>query len=166
MNRIAITGMGAVTPIGVNVAEFWKNLTSGLSGIGRLDRFTNDEIPVRVAAQIRNFKAEEHMPRRLAKDSSLFAQYAFAAAREALAQSGLDTGAEAERTGVTMGTSMSGVVDIAATQEEMTRSGENKVSPRFVMRWAWERPTYRKCHGSWAIPVTASFFAGYRSTNP
>ena len=132
MNRIAITGMGAVTPIGVNVAEFWKNLTSGLSGIGRLDRFTNDEIPVRVAAQIRNFKAEEHMPRRLAKDSSLFAQYAFAAAREALAQSGLDTGAEAERTGVTMGTSMSGVVDIAATQEEMTRSGENKVSPRFV----------------------------------
>lgn len=132
MNRIAITGLGAVTPIGNNVADFWNNLTSGISGIGRLDRFDNTEIPVRVAAQIRGFKAEEHMPRRLAKDSSLFSQYAFAAASEALMQSGLDTRAEAWRTGIVMGTSMSGVVDIAATQDEMTRTGESKVSPRFV----------------------------------
>ena len=124
--------MGAVTPIGDSVAEFWKNLVEGRSGIGRLDRFVNDEIPVRVAAEVRDFNAADHMPRRIAKDSSLFAQYAFAAAAEALAQSRLDTAAEGWRTGLVMGTSMSGIVDIAETQEEMTRSGESKVSPRFV----------------------------------
>lgn len=132
MKRIAITGMGAVTPIGDSVAEFWKNLVAGRSGIGRLDRFVNGDIPVRVAAEVRDFNAADHMPRRIAKDSSLFAQYAFAAAAEALQQSGLDTGAEAWRTGLVMGTSMSGIVDVARTQEEMTASGESKVSPRFV----------------------------------
>ena len=55
MQRIAITGMGAMTPIGKSVAEFWQSLTAGVSGIGRLDRFHNDDIPVRVAALIRDF---------------------------------------------------------------------------------------------------------------
>ena len=134
MKRIVISGMGAVTPIGGCVADFWKNLTAGMSGIGKLTRFDNAEIPVRVAALINDFHPEEHMPRRLAKDSSLFSQYAFAAAAEALRQSGLDTAAEAWRTGRVMGTAMSGVTDIAKTQEEMSLSGESKVSPRFVPR--------------------------------
>ena len=134
MKRIVISGMGAVTPIGGCVADFWKNLTAGMSGIGKLTRFDNAEIPVRVAALINDFHPEEHMPRRLAKDSSLFSQYAFAAATEALRQSGLDTAAEAWRTGIVMGTAMSGVTDIAKTQEEMSLSGESKVSPRFVPR--------------------------------
>lgn len=134
MKRIVISGIGAVTPIGGCVADFWKNLTAGMSGIGKLTRFDNAEIPVRVAALINDFHPEEHMPRRLAKDSSLFSQYAFAAAAEALRQSGLDTAAEAWRTGIVMGTAMSGVTDIAKTQEEMSLSGESKVSPRFVPR--------------------------------
>ena len=109
-------------------------VTGASSGIGKLTRFVNAEIPVRVAALINDFHPEEHMPRRLAKDSSLFSQYAFAAAAEALRQSGLDTAAEAWRTGIVMGTAMSGVTDIAKTQEEMSLSGESKVSPRFVPR--------------------------------
>ena len=132
MSRIAITGMGAVTPVGTGVGEFWRSLVSGRCGIGVLDRFTDEDIPVRVAALVRGFDAGLYMPRRLAKDSSRFSQYAFAAAAEALGQSGLDMAFEAGRTGITMGTAMAGVVDIAATQEEMTRSGESKVSPRFV----------------------------------
>ena len=132
MSRIAITGMGAVTPVGIGVGEFWRSLVSGRCGIGVLDRFTDEDIPVRVAALVRGFDAGLYMPGKLAKDSSRFSQYAFAAAAEALGQSGLDTASEAGRTGVTMGTAMAGVVDIAATQEEMTRSGESKVSPRFV----------------------------------
>lgn len=124
--------MGAVTPVGTGVGEFWRSLVSGRCGIGVLDRFTDDDIPVRVAALVRGFDAGLYMPGKLAKDSSRFSQYAFAAAAEALGQSGLDTASEAGRTGVTMGTAMAGVVDIAATQEEMTRSGESKVSPRFV----------------------------------
>lgn len=132
MSRIAITGMGAVTPVGTGVGEFWRSLVSGRCGIGVLDRFTDEDIPVRVAALVRGFDAGLYMPGKLAKDSSRFSRYAFAAAAEALGQSGLDTASEAGRTGVTMGTAMAGVVDIAATQEEMTRSGESKVSPRFV----------------------------------
>ena len=132
MSRIAITGMGAVTPVGTGVGEFWRSLVSGRCGIGVLDRFTDEDIPVRVAALVRGFDAGLYMPRRLAKDSSRFSQYVFAAAAEALGQSGLDMAFEAGRTGITMGTAMAGVVDIAATQEEMTRSGESKVSPRFV----------------------------------
>ena len=132
MSRIAITGMGAVTPVGTGVGEFWRSLVSGRCGIGVLDRFTDEDIPVRVAALVRGFDAGLYMPGKLAKDSSRFSQYAFAAAAEALGQSGLDTAYEAGRTGITMGTAMAGVVDIAATQEEMTRSGESKVSPRFV----------------------------------
>lgn len=132
MSRIAITGMGAVTPVGTGVGEFWRSLVSGRCGIGVLDRFTDEDIPVRVAALVRGFDAGLYMPGKLVKDSSRFSQYAFAAAAEALGQSGLDTAAEAGRTGITMGTAMAGVVDIAATQEEMTRSGESKVSPRFV----------------------------------
>lgn len=124
--------MGAVTPVGTGVGEFWRSLVSGRCGIGVLDRFTDVDIPVRVAALVRGFDAGLYMPGKLAKDSSRFSQYAFAAAAEALGQSGLDTASEAGRTGVTMGTAMAGVVDIAATQEEMTRSGESKVSPRFV----------------------------------
>ena len=124
--------MGAITPVGTGVGEFWRSLVSGRCGIGVLDRFTDEDIPVRVAALVRGFDAGLYMPRRLAKDSSRFSQYAFAAAAEALGQSGLDTASEAGRTGITMGTAMAGVVDIAATQEEMTRSGESKVSPRFV----------------------------------
>lgn len=124
--------MGAVTPVGTGVGEFWRSLVSGRCGIGVLDRFTDVDIPVRVAALVRGFDAGLYMPGKLAKDSSRFSQYAFAAAAEALGQSGLDTASEAGRTGITMGTAMAGVVDIAATQEEMTRSGESKVSPRFV----------------------------------
>ena len=124
--------MGAVTPVGTGVGEFWRSLVSGRCGIGVLDRFTDEDIPVRVAALVRGFDAGLYMPGKLAKDSSRFSQYAFAAAAEALGQSRLDTAAEAGRTGITMGTAMAGVVDIAATQEEMTRSGESKVSPRFV----------------------------------
>ena len=124
--------MGAITPVGTGVGEFWRSLVSGRCGIGVLDRFTDEDIPVRVAALVRGFDAGLYMPGKLAKDSSRFSQYAFAAAAEALGQSGLDTASEAGRTGITMGTAMAGVVDIAATQEEMTRSGESKVSPRFV----------------------------------
>ena len=74
MSRIAITGMGAVTPVGTGVGEFWRSLVSGRCGIGVLDRFTDEDIPVRVAALVRGFDAGLYMPGKLAKDSSRFSQ--------------------------------------------------------------------------------------------
>ena len=131
-NRIVITGMGAVTPLGTGVRTYWERLTAGQSGIGPISRFDTADLPVKLAAEVRDFLPEDHMPRRLAKDAARFSRYAYAAAAEALAQSGLDARSDAARTGIVMGTAMSGVAETAAEQEEVCRSGELKVSPRFV----------------------------------
>jgi 3-oxoacyl-[acyl-carrier-protein] synthase II len=132
MKKIVITGMGAITPIGIGVKEYWKNLIAGKCGIRKITRFSTEELPVKVAAQVEDFVAEEHMPKRLAKDAALFSQFAYGAAEEALTQSGLDCQAESRRIGITMGTAMSGVVSTAETQEQITATGKTKVSPRFV----------------------------------
>ena len=130
--RIVVTGMGAVTPIGLNVTQYWGNLITGKCGIRNISRFPTADLPVKDAAEVTVFNTEEVIPRRVARDNSLFVQFAYAAACEALEQSGLNCAAEASRIGVIMGTAMSGVADIASTQEEVTASGNSKVSPRFV----------------------------------
>ena len=79
-NRIVITGMGAVTPIGTGVRTYWERLVAGESGIGPIGRFDTAELPVKLAAEVRDFRPEEHLPRRLAKDAALFSRYAYAAA--------------------------------------------------------------------------------------
>jgi 3-oxoacyl-[acyl-carrier-protein] synthase II len=132
MKKIVITGMGAVTPIGIGVKEYWKNLIAGKCGIGSITRFSVNDLAVKVAAQVRDFDPAALLPKRLAKDAALFSQFAYVAADEALAQSGLDCEAESRRIGITMGTAMSGIVSTAETQEQMTASGKTKVSPRFV----------------------------------
>ncbi|MCF0172744.1 MAG: beta-ketoacyl-[acyl-carrier-protein] synthase family protein [Bacteroidales bacterium] len=130
-DRIVITGMGAVTPIGCNVEEYWKNLIACKSGIGLISRFPTDDYPVKVAAEVTGFQ-KDALPKRVSRDNALFAQFAYAAAEEAIAQSGIDCEAEANRIGITMGTAMSGVAEIAATQAEMTATGTSKISPKFV----------------------------------
>jgi 3-oxoacyl-[acyl-carrier-protein] synthase II len=132
MKKIVITGMGAVTPIGIGVKEYWKNLIAGKCGIGPITRFSVNDLAVKVAAQVRDFDPAALLPKRLAKDAALFSQFAYVAAEEALAQSGLDCEAESRRIGITMGTAMSGIVSTAETQEQITASGKTKVSPRFV----------------------------------
>ncbi len=132
MKKIVITGMGAVTPIGIGVKSYWNNLIAGACGVGTITRFDTASLPVKVAAEVRDFVPEEHMPKRLARDAALFSQFAYAAAEEALAQSGLDCQAESYRIGITMGTAMSGIADTCDTQAEMSLSGKAKVSPRFV----------------------------------
>ncbi len=132
MKKIVITGMGAVTPIGIGVKEYWKNLIAGKCGIRKITRFSTEGVPVKVAAEVADFDPTVRLPKRLAKDAALFSQFAYAAADEALEQSGLDCQAETRRIGIAMGTAMSGIVNTAETQAQMTASGRNKISPRFV----------------------------------
>lgn len=129
-NRLVITGMGAVTPIGIGVSAYWDALTAGRCGIGRITRFDASALPVQIAAELKDFDPAEHMPKTLARTMDPFMQFAFVAAQEALADSGLDIEPEAERIGITMGTAMSGVTTIAHTQEEY--DGGRRVGPRFV----------------------------------
>lgn len=129
-NRLVITGMGAVTPIGIGVSAYWDALTAGRCGIGRITRFDASALPVQIAAELKDFDPAEHMPKTLARTMDPFMQFAFVAAQEALADSELDIEPEAERIGITMGTAMSGVTTIAHTQEEY--DGGRRVGPRFV----------------------------------
>lgn len=128
--RLVITGMGAVTPIGVGVPEYWKNLLAGACGIGPITRFDASGLPVRIAAEARGFDPRDHMPGALARTMDPFMQFAFAAAGEALHDSGLKPEAEPDRIGLTMGTAMAGVTTVTRTQAELDAG--KRVGPRFV----------------------------------
>lgn len=129
MKKIVITGMGAVTPIGIGVDEYWKNLIAGKSGIDRIKSFDPSELAVQFAGEIKNFDPTDHLEKDMVRKTDPFMQYAYIAAKEALTQSGLTI--DPERTGIVMGTAMAGVSATAFTQEELT-AAHKKVGPRFI----------------------------------
>ncbi|NLT40200.1 MAG: beta-ketoacyl-[acyl-carrier-protein] synthase family protein [Clostridiales bacterium] len=127
--RIVITGMGAVTPVGVGAEKYWSGLVRGDCGIGDITRIDASRLPVKKAAEVRNFDPREHLPARLVKDLDTFMQYAFVAAEEAICQSRIDI--DPLRTGVVMGTALAGLALIGATQEGLIERGK-QAGPRFV----------------------------------
>ena len=129
--KIVVTGMGAVTPIGAGVEEYWTNLTGGVCGVGPITRFDPSALAVRIAAEVREFHPERHMPKPLIGQTDAFTQYAYVAAAEAL---GGTLPAEPERTGIVMGTALAGVATTANTQEVLTNAVHKNVGPRFVPR--------------------------------
>lgn len=129
--KIVVTGMGAVTPIGTGVEEYWANLIDGVCGIGPITRFDASRLAVRIAAEVKEFHLERHMPKQLIRQTDAFTQYAYVAAEEAL---GGTLPAEPEHTGIVMGTAMAGVATTANTQEILTNAVHKNVGPRFVPR--------------------------------
>ncbi len=130
MKKIVITGMGAVTPLGIGVDTFWKNLTEGKSGIDTIKSFDPSELAVQIAGEVKDFNPSEYMPKDLIRKTDPFMQYAYTAAKEAINQSGITI--EPERTGIVMGTAMSGISSIAFTQDALSGASHKKVGPRFV----------------------------------
>lgn len=128
-NRIVITGMGAVTPIGIGVEAYWNSLIAGKCGIDRLTHLDVSGLPVQIGGEVRDFDPTRFIPRSQVNKMARFTQFAYAAAGEALADSGLTI--DPQRTGLVMGTAMNGVAEICETQDQYTRTGK-KVSPRFV----------------------------------
>lgn len=129
--KIVVTGMGAVTPVGCGVEDYWNNLINGECGIDRIMRFDAESLAVKIAAEVKDFDIEAHMPKKMIHETDAFTQYAFVAAKEALGD-GLP--ADPERTGIVMGTAMAGVATTAATQEILTNAVHKNVGPRFVPR--------------------------------
>lgn len=139
---IVITGMGAITPIGNSVEEYWKNVTNGVCGIEKITRFDTSELPVKIAGEIKDFEPTDYMPKKLTREMDPFMQYGYAAAMEALNQAGekpvdgevadADRIAEPTRMGVVIGTALGGMTPIAETQDGVSRGEHKKVSPRFV----------------------------------
>ena len=130
-SRLVVTGMGAVTPVGIGVEEYWNNLTAGRCGVGLITRFDTTELPVKIAAEVRDFDAEKYMSKKLMREMDVFMQYGYAAAMEAIGQAG-EPAAEPERMGIVVGTAMGGLSPIAETQDGVSRGEHKKVSPRFV----------------------------------
>ena len=128
--KLVITGMGAVTPIGVGVPAYWKALTEGICGVGPITRFDASALPVQIAAELKNFDPTAYLPKTLARTMDAFMQYAFIAAEEALRNSNLAIEQEDERVGIVMGTAMDGVTTVAETQAAFDAG--HRVGPRFV----------------------------------
>lgn len=130
-NRLVITGMGAVTPIGIGVKEYWRNLVDGKCGVEKITRFDTTELPVKIAAEVKDFQAEKYMSKKLTREMHVYMQYGYAAAMEAIEQAG-EPAAEPERMGIVVGTALGGISPIAETQDGVSRGEHKKVSPRFV----------------------------------
>ena len=114
--RVVITGLGAVTPIGLTAMESWQAVKDGVCGIAPITQFDPTGMKVQVAAEVKGFDPAAFMPKSLARTMAPFMQYAFAAGEEALADSGLEIGREPDRVGIVMGTAMDGVTTVAETQ--------------------------------------------------
>ena len=130
MKKIVITGMGAVTPIGIGVDNYWENITAGVSGIDTIKSFDASELAVQIAGEVKNFNPSDYMPKDLIRKTDPFMQYAYIAAEEALKQSNLEI--EPERAGIVMGTAMNGIATIAFTQDALSSAAHKKVGPRFI----------------------------------
>ena len=129
-NTLVITGMGAVTPVGIGVDEYWRALIEGCCGVGPITRFDASALPVQIAAELKDFEPTDFMPKSLARTMDPFMQFAFAAAEQALADSGLAIESESDRVGIVMGTAMDGVTTVAQTQAAFDEG--HRVGPRFV----------------------------------
>ena len=88
--RVVVTGLGAVTPIGNNVKDFWAGIREGKVGIGPITKFDTTDYKVKIAAEVKDFNAKDHMDPRSARRMDPFCQYAVTAAKEALEDSGID----------------------------------------------------------------------------
>ncbi len=130
MKKIVITGMGAVTPVGIGVDEYWKNITAGVSGIDTIKSFDASELAVQVAGEIKDFTPTDYLEKDLVRKTDPFMQYAYIAAEEALKQSNVEI--EPERTGIVIGTAMAGVATTAFTQDALSGASHKKVGPRFI----------------------------------
>ena len=119
--ELVITGLGAVTPVGVGVEAYWSGLLSGRCGIGEILGVDHAALPIHHAAQVRDLNPKDYLPTRLVMDLEPYMQYAYIAAMEALEDSGLPDGGD--RTGLVMGTALHGVDIIGRTQETFDKKG-------------------------------------------
>lgn len=131
--RVVVTGMGAVTPIGNNVEEFWKGIQAEKTGFGPITYFDTTNYKCKVAAEVKDFHPEEYMDKKSARRMELFCQYAVAATAQAIKDSGLDMEKEDPyRVGCSVG---NGVGSLQVMQKDYLRlleKGPTKVSPLLV----------------------------------
>ena len=131
--RVVVTGMGAITPIGLNVEEFWEGIKQGKTGFAPITRFDASEYRSKLAAEVKDFDAKEYMDFKTAKRMELFCQYAVAASKEALEDSGLNLEKEDPyRVGVAIGSGIGSLQAMEREHSKLLEKGPNRVAPLLV----------------------------------
>ncbi len=131
--RAVVTGMGAITPIGNDVATYWSNLVAGVSGVARISAFDPSDAEVQIAAEIKDFDPKDWMDFKQARRMSRFAQIAVAAARQAIDDSGLQIGDHnRDDIAVVVNTGGGGLQEVAIGEMTLHEKGGNRVSPFMV----------------------------------
>ncbi len=132
MRRVVVTGLGAISPLGNDWRSTWEGAVSGRSGIDFISSFDATSFPVRVAAEVKGFDAGEVVGPKEARRLDRNVVLAVAAAREAVADAGLDSAYEPARVGVLFGTAIGGLIGIAEQHDVLRERGADRVSPYFI----------------------------------
>ncbi len=133
MRRVVVTGVGAVSPVGLTAKESFDNACKGVSGIGKITRFDASDFSVRIAGEVKGFNPLDYVPKKDLKKIDLFSLYAIAASEEALKNSGIDLDREDPfRVGVSIGSGIGGLATIEKYNEALIKRGQKGVSPFFI----------------------------------
>ena len=128
--RVVVTGLGIVSPVGLNLKESWDNILAGTSGVAPITEYDVDEYPVRFAATVKNFDASHVIPVKDQKKMDVFIHYGLVAAEEALQDSGLEiTEENADRIGVSIGSGIGGLPMIETCHSKMLEGGPPMPEP-------------------------------------
>ncbi len=133
MQRVVITGVGALTPIGLSMEETWKGFLEGRCGVARVNCFDPEKFSSHVAAEVKDFSPDPFIEPRESKKMDRFVQFAMAASQMAVTDSGIDFASEnMERAGVYIGSGIGGISTIEKQKEVMDQKGPRRISPFLI----------------------------------
>ena len=131
--RVVVTGLGAITPIGNNVKDYWEGLKTGKCGIDTITAFDVTDFKVKLAAEVKNYNPEEYLDKRSARRLDRFTQFAIIAAREAMKDSGITKeNTDMERVGTFIGSGIGGLDTIEKENRVCFEKGYDKISPMYI----------------------------------
>ncbi len=132
MRRVVVTGMGAITPVGNDIKSFWDGIISGKNGIDKVTKFDISGFKATLAAEVKDFDPTLYMEKGAARKTDLYAQYALAAAAQAMEDSGIEGKVESDRIGVYVGSGIGGIKTLCEEHSNLLEKGERRVSPLFI----------------------------------
>ena len=132
MKRVAVTGLGVISPVGNDIPTFWNALCSGTCGIGPITKFDATDYPVKLAAEVRDFDPRQYMEKLDILHSDVYTHFAMAAACQAVADSGIAGTLDAERVGVYIGSGIGGIATFMTEHSKLLNRGPRRVSPYFI----------------------------------
>ncbi len=135
MNRVYITGVGCITPLGNDINTLWNNIKNGVCGIDFITKLDTTDLPVKVAAEVKNFHPEDYgLDKTMIRHNDIYALYALSAAAQAMQDSGLKVGEDVDprRLGVAVGSGIGGIQTFQREHANLMQYGLRRISPLFI----------------------------------